>query len=276
MTHHAVVSLAVLLLVGCSRGTPEEQLAAVKKQYEGARDYYQHEYQKAATEEEADQVFRRLFPNREYFSKKFKEVAENNVGHEVEAEALAWLANHGKSTDQNSALEALFSRHIEADCLSEVALRLRHETQKPKTEQRLKKLVECSPHHSVKAHALFALAEFYRKSLRMKARLNDGSDTATIEKYHSQTAIEYWRTLDVSMNDVESLYEQIAADYADVGAEVSDHSPAERATAALFEMRQLQNGQPAPEIEGTDLHGKPIRLSDFRGKVVLLSFWGHW
>ena len=35
-------------------------------------------------------------------------------------------------------------------------------------------------------------------------------------------------------------------------------------------------GKPAPEIEGEDIDGKPMKLSDFRGKVVLLDFWGHW
>jgi hypothetical protein len=29
----------------------------------------------------------------------------------------------------------------------------------------------------------------------------------------------------------------------------------------------------APSIEGNDLTGKPFKLSDFRGKVVLLDFW---
>jgi RNA polymerase sigma factor (sigma-70 family) len=32
-------------------------------------------------------------------------------------------------------------------------------------------------------------------------------------------------------------------------------------------------GQPAPEIEGVDLEGKPLKLADYRGKVVLLIFW---
>lgn len=38
----------------------------------------------------------------------------------------------------------------------------------------------------------------------------------------------------------------------------------------------LAVGQPAPEITGVDLHGKPMKLSDFRGKVVVLDFWGDW
>jgi len=32
----------------------------------------------------------------------------------------------------------------------------------------------------------------------------------------------------------------------------------------------------APDIEGTDANGKSVRISQFRGKVVVLDFWGFW
>jgi cytochrome oxidase Cu insertion factor (SCO1/SenC/PrrC family) len=35
-------------------------------------------------------------------------------------------------------------------------------------------------------------------------------------------------------------------------------------------------GQPAPDIEGEDIDGQPFKLSDYRGKVVVLDFWGNW
>ena len=41
-------------------------------------------------------------------------------------------------------------------------------------------------------------------------------------------------------------------------------------------MLNLAVGQPAPEIEGADFGGKPLKLSDFQGKVVVLVFWGSW
>lgn len=32
----------------------------------------------------------------------------------------------------------------------------------------------------------------------------------------------------------------------------------------------------APDIEGTDLDGVAFRLSDYRGKVVVVDFWAGW
>jgi peroxiredoxin len=34
-----------------------------------------------------------------------------------------------------------------------------------------------------------------------------------------------------------------------------------------------QLNRPAPDVEGTDASGKKVKLSDFRGKVVVLAFW---
>ena len=48
------------------------------------------------------------------------------------------------------------------------------------------------------------------------------------------------------------------------------------AAAELFELRRLQIGMIVPEIEGVGIDEKPMKLSDFRGKVVLLDFWGDW
>jgi len=38
----------------------------------------------------------------------------------------------------------------------------------------------------------------------------------------------------------------------------------------------LEIGKVAPEIEAEDVYGVPFKLSDYRGKVVVLDFWGDW
>ena len=39
---------------------------------------------------------------------------------------------------------------------------------------------------------------------------------------------------------------------------------------------RLAIGREAPEIEGNDIDGVPFKLSDYRGKIVVLDFWGNW
>lgn len=50
----------------------------------------------------------------------------------------------------------------------------------------------------------------------------------------------------------------------------------EVAQAELYELNHLTVGKVAPEIEGRDIDGKKFKLSDYRGKVVVLSFWASW
>ena len=38
----------------------------------------------------------------------------------------------------------------------------------------------------------------------------------------------------------------------------------------------LEVGNQAPEITGEDIDGVAFKLSDYRGKVVMLDFWGDW
>ncbi len=38
----------------------------------------------------------------------------------------------------------------------------------------------------------------------------------------------------------------------------------------------LEVGNLSPEITGTDLAGQRFRLSDYRGRVIVVDFWGDW
>ncbi len=44
----------------------------------------------------------------------------------------------------------------------------------------------------------------------------------------------------------------------------------------VHDAADLEIGKVAPDIEGVDLDQVPFKLSDYRGKVVVLDFWGDW
>lgn len=50
----------------------------------------------------------------------------------------------------------------------------------------------------------------------------------------------------------------------------------EKAKKALYELRHLSIGMRALEIDGEDQDGKKFKLSDYKGKVVLLDFWSQY
>ncbi|MSR74446.1 MAG: redoxin domain-containing protein [Planctomycetes bacterium] len=44
----------------------------------------------------------------------------------------------------------------------------------------------------------------------------------------------------------------------------------------LFAADHLKLGDTPPDFETTDVDGVAFKLSDYRGKVVVLDFWGFW
>ncbi len=76
----------------------------------------------------------------------------------------------------------------------------------------------------------------------------------------------------------EKLFEAVAEDFGDVKllGRGGTNTLGDVAKVELFELRNLRVGKPAPEIEGEDLDGTKFKLSDYKGKVVMLDFWGDW
>ena len=69
-----------------------------------------------------------------------------------------------------------------------------------------------------------------------------------------------------------ALFERAARDYGDTKLPDGE-TVAEKAESELFGIRHLSVGKVAPDIDGQDQDGRRFKLSDYRGKVVLLDFW---
>lgn len=76
------------------------------------------------------------------------------------------------------------------------------------------------------------------------------------------------------------------ADNTDTGGTAASTSSAGEPASAAADFPELSVtptgnvgttvGDTAPDIEGTDVDGKAFKLSEYRGKVVMLDFWGDW
>jgi hypothetical protein len=82
------------------------------------------------------------------------------------------------------------------------------------------------------------------------------------------------KAADKMCRESERLFEEAAEKYADVKT-AFDGPVGRKAKSELFDLRHLSVGKAAPEVTGVDQDGKPFKLSDYKGQVVLLDFWSE-
>lgn len=61
-----------------------------------------------------------------------------------------------------------------------------------------------------------------------------------------------------------------------VGCNVTSDSTLSTTKKSDKEIAVVAVGHKAPEIAGEDVNGAAFKLGDYRGKVVMLDFWGNW
>ncbi len=86
-------------------------------------------------------------------------------------------------------------------------------------------------------------------------------------------SVRAWNPDDLARQS-EAMFVRAAKRYADVSdfLRIVDMG----AHAKLFANPNLGIGKPAPEIIGEDIEGNPFKLSDLKGRVIVLLFWGDW
>jgi len=82
--------------------------------------------------------------------------------------------------------------------------------------------------------------------------------------------------VDKLTTEAEELFKTLILDYGDIKLSADDpRSIVELASQQLYELRNLQIGNRAPDFETKDIDENPIKLNDLRGKVVVLDFCSH-
>lgn len=86
------------------------------------------------------------------------------------------------------------------------------------------------------------------------------------DSYYSAYLLSY-HTGQSSYDELKSLFDGLSPE---VQAKASD------VAKELATLESIQPGQPAPDLIGINPDGKEIKLSDLKGKVVLIDFWATW
>jgi hypothetical protein len=170
----------------------------------------------------------------------------------------------------------LLRDHLRSDRLGPICLRISSGFRR-EHEAFLRTLLERSPHKKVRGLACLALAQFLNNRLQRLDQVKE--QPALAREYEALFGEDYLAESQRQdrarvAREIEALFEQAGKKYGDEKIPYAG-TVAEKAKAELFEFRYLLVGKEAPDIEGVDQDGKRFKLSDYRGKVVLLDFWNQ-
>jgi hypothetical protein len=262
--------------------TPSQQLEALKKEVDTARREYYQAYEKAKTDQERQELRDKNNKQIKARARRALELAQKHPKDAAAVDALTWIIGGGLGwLGAGAEIEASFDLLRNDYAISEKIDRVCdiafvYDSVSTKPEQFLRAVLKKNPHREIQGHACYGLARILRGHAIVAKRLRDPAYAKAMEKGTNGDVVKHLKASDPDklQQEVEELLERIIDKYSDVKS--SRGTLGEIAKATLFEMHYLVIGKVAPEIEGEDIDGKRFKLSDYRGKVVVLDFWGNW
>jgi AhpC/TSA family len=272
-----VVSLTTVAVTADDKpkaDTPAEKLAVIQKEAKEAEEKLYKELDALGESKEAQKKAEELFKaHEERQVKRYEaalELAKMDPKSDAGFDALGWILVGGQASSKTvgEPAVALMADHHAASpkigavvfALAQMA-RYQEDGKAAPGEALLKAVAEKNPDKTVRGQVAVARAWAAKgKFDAAEKNKSKGADelAAAAEKAFDALAKEYGecKLLDT--------YQKTPPTLADV------------AKVELFELRNLRVGKTAPDIAGEDLDGVKFKLSDYKGKVVVLDFWGDW
>jgi thiol-disulfide isomerase/thioredoxin len=298
----SVVTALVLL---CSASQASSAVATVRAQYEALLKEFEaadREWNKVYDENarppaKLDWEARYRANPLWSFVPRFIELAETHPDDPAAIDALIWVTDLATQRVvfvrelyplYNRAVDLLAERgRIDDPRVGLACLRgLRYHG--PASERLLRIVLNKSRNREVRGRACMALAKLLnaKKIVALSHAYDEGGKSPLpplIAKRIDPSFVKYIREADPEAlgTEVLALFERAAKDYGDViydpsRIDLKQRTIADIAGAELHELRNFSVGTLAPEIKGESVDGKVLKLSDYRGKVVVLSFWASW
>jgi cytochrome oxidase Cu insertion factor (SCO1/SenC/PrrC family) len=266
--------------------TPDEQFRALRDAHQAAFDAFVKADEEAKTAADRAKVLDHPGRQTPAFMPPFLDLAKKYPGTTAAEDSLFWVATHAvMSTDSEEAKKLLTRDFVRSAKLGPALGFQGHYADYSETSEAFfREVLAKNPDRDIRGLATYWLARhLLNKAQGAKlARKNPsfGKDFVSFYRYLGEDWTNRLRKLDPDAleSEADSFFERVAKFHADIPHNDKRRKPGtlgEAARSYLREGRELAVGKPAPEFEGTDLDGRPFRLKDQRGKVVLLDFGSH-
>jgi peroxiredoxin len=270
--------------------TPRQQYEALLKEYASATDIWSKKYDDGPGR--GDTVNRHRDWPAWSFAPRFLKLADDHSEDPVAIDALLWVVGLDRSIGENDrayldlyrhALDVLAQHHLEEKRVQELSItNIANDLSVP-AEQFLRTVLASGPNREARGYACLGLAQ-YLATKRAVAQdpWFDRAAKTPFDLYSNSrlepSFFEYIHAADIPAlyDEAGRLFERTIAEFANVKSPRRGRPLSEIARSGLHDLRHLSLGQIAPEIEGTDADGKAFKLSDYRGKIVVLTFSGNW
>jgi peroxiredoxin len=281
--------------------SPQGQLATIEKAYQDARGRFFKEFKARTNDGEVKQALGRYLAEINRATENAMRLARTHAREPLAVDALRFVVTAGQARTVGEptkdalgaeALGILRRDHVRAPGMGEFCGFLLHDPLDPAAESLIRDVLEQNPSHDQRGLACQALADLRRAQAHeirwLLGKPEDrkpyedeyGDALKSFENVWGKELIARFLKNDPNVLDAEAdaLLERVAAEFGTVpyAIDTNQKTLADLANAELFERRFLAIGKTAPEIVGQDHEGKAFKLSDYRGRVVLLTFSGNW
>ncbi len=241
--------------------SPEQELTTLQQLVDRARQNYRYQMDGARTEAERQRALA-IKPDLQVHAEKYLQLARKRRDSPVGMEALVRVLESCRADEVGpaatgickQAAQLLQQDHFTRPEFSNVCLRFSR-TPVAEADALLKEASQRHPQHEVRGLAGMTVAMNLARASNQARSTNPGR-------------------AEEMMRQVEQELERLVKEYGTV--HVGRSTLGEYARYELDEIRYLSVGSLARNISGEDLEGRPLKLSDYRGKVVVLDFWADW
>ena len=208
------------------------------------------------------------------FLDRLEQFANSNGGTDVGLKAALEVVSRTEGARHDSAMQSLITNYSGELNYSELVLTFQREVPSAQVEKWFNLLIENSTNGTDRTAAILGMAKYIDRIPEFAHGFVKNPHVLAKLPQEQQDYLQASRTSEQDKH-LTSLLKRVIEDH-EAGKDDVDESSAKIAKHELFELQFLAIGKQVPDIVGKDLDGIEFRLSDYRGKVVMLDFWGHW